>query len=228
MRASVATHTALEGARRFRGGQRRAAVDTPYDRGLLPRDVRALCVYDVQAQVERTLGERPPDSLFGGGIGQVHEAALGAGHGRGQPESVQDRVRPVPQQPAVLDGTRLALLTVGDDDGRARCVAHGAQLYGGGETGPAPAPQSRGGDPVEQPVGRGQRRVAVCAEIPGEIAGPGRPGGEEALPSFGEEGEHGGHMVLLGSEWPESADAEGDLRRANARSRSRRCVAVRS
>ncbi len=187
---------------------------------------------DVDAQVEGAFGERLAHGPLGREVGEVHVAALGAGQGRRQPQSVQDGVRAVAEQPAVLHGSRFALLAVGDDDTGARRVADGPEFDGGREPGAAPPAQSRRGDPVEQPSGRHQGRVAARGEVPGDVLTAGR-GGEEAGPSFGKEGVHAGHTVLLGSmrpmcPVPAGASAGRDRRWSSARSSSRRWAAVRS
>ena len=81
-------------------------------------------------------------------------------------------MRPVAQQPAVLDRRRFALFTVGDDDGldaAAAGVADGVQL-GAEREGGATAPEESGQvDLFQQRIGVDERPVATGVHIVGVI-----------------------------------------------------------
>ena len=107
-------------------------------------------------------------------VGDVDIRAAGTDHRGGQSQAVEHQMRPVAQQPPVLDRRRFALFAVGDDDGldaAAAGVAHRAQLDAERE-GRAAAPEQSGQvDLLEQRVGIVERLVAACLRVLGVVLG---------------------------------------------------------
>ena len=71
-------------------------------------------------QLGAELCERRFDAAGRFGVGHVDVGAVGGHDHSGQPQPVQNQVRAVAQQPAVLDRSRFSLFAVGDGDGAAR------------------------------------------------------------------------------------------------------------
>ena len=76
-------------------------------------------------------------------VGDEDEQLVGVDDGRGDAQAVEDQVRSVAQQPAVLDRCGLALLAVGDGDPGTVGVGDRCELARHGESGSAP-PVERG------------------------------------------------------------------------------------
>lgn len=132
-------------------------------------------------------------------IGDVDVGVLGADHKGGQPGTVEHQMRPVAQQPAVLDRGRLALLAVGDQHGvapRDRGRAYGPQLHREREGGTASAPNAGRPNLVEQGRGIVERRIAAAGAVLRVILDSGA-GGEQSRGGAGPDadGETGGHCV---------------------------------
>ena len=151
----------------------RAAVDHPNRGGLLAGHVPGRDGQHVNRDalgVGIELAERGFDTVRRFRIGHIHVGAVSVDDRRGQPQSVQDQVGAVAQQPAVLDRSRFSLFAIRDDDGatgvcyQAPVVAHGTQLHRERKGRTTPADESAGFDFTQQCIGAGER--AVPAEPP--------------------------------------------------------------
>ena len=134
---------------------------------------------------------------------------LGADHAGGQPQAVEDQMRTVAQQPPVLDRSRFALFTIGDDDrvpAESLRAPHRAQLDRHGERRTAAPDQTGLLDVVEERVGIVEGLVALGAAVLGDVLDAGlgsqqarRQAGPRRDPQFGP-GVHGSvHDRLLPS-----------------------------
>ena len=93
-------------------------------------------------------------------------------HPRCQPQPVEHQVRSVPQQPAVLDRRRFALLAVGDDNRAAATtavVAHGAHLDSQRERRAATPEQSGQIDLAKQVIDIVERLIAALRAVLGVV-----------------------------------------------------------
>jgi len=94
-------------------------------------------------------------------------SAVGGQHRRGEPQPVENQVRPVPQQPAVLDRRRFALFAVRDHGAAPSAtpvVAHCAQFHRERECRAATALQAAELDFAQQLVG--EREALIAAQGP--------------------------------------------------------------
>ena len=169
----------FERARRLVGRLGRPAVERAHRRGLFAGHVSGLHHPDVDGDPAECLGVEFAQCGFDAAsrvrVRHVNVGALGFDDRRGQPQSVQNHVRPVPQQPAVLDRSRFSLFTIGDDGGasgtrdQAPVVANRTQLHRERKGGTAAAEQSAGFDFGQQLVDTGQRAIAAECAIRREI-----------------------------------------------------------
>ncbi len=127
------------------------------------------------------LGQRPGEAVdLGGEAGLEADEGLGGADGEGgDGQALDELVRVVPHEPAVLEGAGLAFggvahdVVVGAGPGR-----HAGPLGAGGESAAAPAPQARGPQLVDralraEPLG-GPQAVAAAQGQPGidRVDGP--------------------------------------------------------
>ena len=184
----MAEDPALERPRWLVGRFRRAAVDGLHRRGLLTGDVAACHRDDDDVQTAEGVEADLPECCVEGGdallIRDVEEGAFGTHHPRGKSQAVDHQVRPMAQQPAVLDRRRFALFAVGDDDGLPATqvrAAHGAQFDRERESGTTATEQSgrlhlgkQSLDVVQQPVSARGGVGAVGLHARGRPDQPGR------------------------------------------------------